>query len=494
MALLPWLLLPLVYFRRNRVNILPRLAQDRGEVEIRSEEKYKALIEQASDAILISDADGLILETNCTSWKLFKFPKEELESMNISQLYLAKELRERPFQYRELFEKKVVRSQRTVVCKDGSHVPVEATVKRLSDGRFMAILRDNSERIRTEGELKAAIEKYEFVARATSDTIWDWDINRNIKTYNGGIRTVFGYDVQEVGNAYQWIIDKIHPEDLQRVRDAFLRVIDKKTETLQLEYRFRCADGTYKHVFDRSFVIYGTDHNPARVIGTMQDITKTRMDEKRIEKAVLDAQEKERLHLGRELHDNVNQILASGNMTLKASIEYLPDISKVTELIEAGTRSIDLAMEEIRKLSHELAPAGIEDSSLKDIVSELLHRVNIQEKYVIEFEFDESLYCLMDEGIIINIYRILQEQLKNITKYAEAKHITIVLGARDRMIYLKISDDGRGFDPRTVVRGIGLNNIKKRIDSLSGKFILKSAPGMGCTIIAEFSSHGKRTV
>ncbi|HVU94408.1 MAG TPA: PAS domain S-box protein [Puia sp.] len=466
--------------RHLRQTILPREQIDR------SEEKYRTLIEQASDTILISDTDGHILETNHSAWKMFGYDKDELDAMNISELYSPTELRERPFQYQELFNKKVVRTERTIVCKDGSQVPVEVTVKRLSDGRFMAILRDISERKRAEDQLKAAVGKYELVAQATSDTIWDWDLIRNTKTYNSGIRDVFGYDVHEVQDADQWIIDKIHPEDIEQVRESFLHVVENRKQNLQLEYRVRCANGTYKHVYDRSFVIYGPDNQPARLIGAMQDITKSKEEEKRIATAIIDAQEKERLHLGQELHDNVNQILACALLTLDATDEYYPDAGKMATLINSTRQNLDLAINEIRRLSHQLAPAHIEDARMNDIIEELLNRINVQGKYNIRFESDPDIDLLTDECIIINLYRITQEQLKNIVKHADAKHIAVTLAIRHDTISLSIDDDGRGFDSRTEAKGIGLNNIRKRVESLSGKFTLRTAPGKGCTIITEF--------
>ncbi|HVU83239.1 MAG TPA: PAS domain S-box protein, partial [Puia sp.] len=484
--------LPNIYFFLFRRGVAPRQENYRytkaeaARYSTRgSEEKYRILIEEASDAIVISDVDGDILETNDSAAEMLGFDKDQLVGMNIRELYLNTELKDRPFQYKELFEKKVVRTERIIVCRDGSEVPVEVMVKRISDGRFMAIIRDITERRKVENELKAAIEKYDILAKATSDTIWDWDLHRNTKVYNGGIRTVFGYDVHEVGNADGWIMDKLHPEDLEYVREAFLHAISNKKQNLQLEYRFRCSDGSYKYVYDRSFVIYGSDHKPARIIGAMQDITLSREEDKRIATAIIDAQEKERLHLGRELHDNVNQILACAHLTLEAARDYIADTDKTGELIACTKGTIELAIEEIRKLSHHLAPAAIEEACLKNIIEQLLGQINIQKKYSIEFEFDDQLLQLRDDRIIVNLYRIIQEQLKNIVKYADASRISVVLLIRDELIHLRIEDNGRGFDPRVAGKGIGLNNIRKRIESLSGKFILRSAPGNGCVIMAE---------
>ena len=79
----------------------------------------------------------------------------------------------------------------------------------------------------------------------------------------------------------------------------------------------------------------------------------------------------------------------------------------------------------------------------------------------------------------------MQEQMKNIVKYAEAKKIEIAVTRSNGSISLRIFDNGKGFDVKTVKNGIGLSNIKKRAESLSGKFLLNSASGKGCEIIVE---------
>jgi signal transduction histidine kinase len=88
-------------------------------------------------------------------------------------------------------------------------------------------------------------------------------------------------------------------------------------------------------------------------------------------------------------------------------------------------------------------------------------------------------------NIQINLYRILQEQIKNIVKYADASEIEITVTQAQDTIMMRIYDNGKGFDVKTAKKGIGLSNIKKRAESFSGKFILNSAKGKGCEILLE---------
>src|SRR5262249_47167742 len=94
-----------------------------------------------------------------------------------------------------------------------------------------------------------------------------------------------------------------------------------------------------------------------RFMAILRDISERKKEEDRIAKAIIEAQEKERLHIGKKLHDNINQTLASAHMTLCAERNYYPDIAKPHELIPLTRTRIEEALIEIRKLSHQLAPA-----------------------------------------------------------------------------------------------------------------------------------------
>jgi two-component system sensor histidine kinase UhpB len=450
-----------------------------------SEKKYRTLIEEASDAIFISDLSGKILEVNHSATKLIGFSLEELQKMNVRQIYSEEELLRKPLFYKELFENQRICTDRDLLHRNGNLIPVEITVKLLSDGRFMAIIRDVSERQKAEEQTRAAVERYDILAEATSDTIWDWDIVNDRKLYNSGLKKMFGYDLYEVKYVFDWLNRQIHPDDLIFVKAAFQEACEKNKQTIQMEYRFRCADGSYKNIFDRAFVIYDADQKPIRMIGSMQDVTHIKEEEKRIAKVIIDAQEQERRFIGQELHDNVNQILAGAQLTLSIAKQYCTDTSKARELINTGRGHIEQAITEIRKLSHELAPVVFDESSLKEIFSQLLNSINVEEKFDIYFEFDEMIDTAADENIQVNLYRILQEQIKNIVKYSGAERISVVLKLNNGNIKFRISDNGRGFDMDHLKKGIGLNNIRKRVEALSGKFLLNSSPGKGCEIMAE---------
>ncbi|WP_166922108.1 PAS domain-containing sensor histidine kinase [Flavobacterium poyangense] len=135
---------------------------------------------------------------------------------------------------------------------------------------------------KTNQDIKESNEKYDIVAKATSDTIWDWKIQKDSIGWNKGIESVFGYNHKEVGKTSKWWFDKIHPEDSIRMSIKLYSFIEQKTEKWQDQYRFRCADGTYKYVLDRGFLLKDENGRAIRMIGAIQDITKQKEEEQRL--------------------------------------------------------------------------------------------------------------------------------------------------------------------------------------------------------------------
>jgi PAS domain S-box-containing protein len=134
----------------------------------------------------------------------------------------------------------------------------------------------------TNEEIKDSNERYDIVAKATSDTIWDWKIQEDSFIWNKGIQGVFGYKKEEVGKTSKWWFDRIHPEDSIKMSIKLYSFIEQKTEKWQDEYRFKCADGTYKYVFDRGFLVKDEEGNAIRMIGAIQDVTKQKEEEQRL--------------------------------------------------------------------------------------------------------------------------------------------------------------------------------------------------------------------
>lgn len=134
----------------------------------------------------------------------------------------------------------------------------------------------------TNKEIKESNERYDIVSKATSDTIWDWKIQEDRMTWNKGIEGVFGYKQDEVGESSGWWFENIHPEDSIKMSIKLYSFIEQKTEKWQDQYRFKCADGSYKYVLDRGFILKDENGKSVRMIGAIQDITKQKEEEQRL--------------------------------------------------------------------------------------------------------------------------------------------------------------------------------------------------------------------
>jgi signal transduction histidine kinase len=216
-----------------------------------------------------------------------------------------------------------------------------------------------------------------------------------------------------------------------------------------------------------------------RVLRAMEsEISNQKIQEqKKIARAILTAQEKERNHIGQELHDNISQILASSKLYLTSACE---DNESLKELVKYPTELIDRSIREIRSLSsRHVTP--LKDVDLQDLVQSLLGRLRENTSIHTVFTYNIAERELTDD-LKLNIYRIVQEQINNIVKYASAGNVSITIEARPAGLHIELKDDGAGFDPTRKRSGIGLSNIMNRIESFNGKMILESSVGKGCSI------------
>ena len=211
------------------------------------------------------------------------------------------------------------------------------------------------------------------------------------------------------------------------------------------------------------------------------DVTEKNLHELQITKAIINTQEEERYEIGGELHDNVCQILATSLMSLSMVKGDLPP--EKTVLLNQCKEYINMALEEIRNLSHRLAPAFFDDSTLEEAFIRLLNAFNPENKYKVLLNFDKAV---INRGISLalqlNLYRILQEQLRNISRYANADTLRVEVALLNNSLSMQISDNGIGFHPESIKNGIGFSNMKRRAELFSGSMEIISLPGNGCTI------------
>lgn len=194
--------------------------------------------------------------------------------------------------------------------------------------------------------------------------------------------------------------------------------------------------------------------------------------------AIIKGQEKERAEIGRELHDNINQLLTSAKLYL--NVARTNEEMRLT-MITQSEEIINNTMEEIRHLSKSLIAPTLHGQGLQQALEEMINFFSIESKFSIHLTCNHKANTLREE-ITLTLFRITQEALVNIVKHAGATNVWIDLTLRVNYVELEIKDDGKGFEPDKKRNGIGLFNMKNRIDLHNGTMVVRSSPGKGCTI------------
>jgi len=200
-------------------------------------------------------------------------------------------------------------------------------------------------------------------------------------------------------------------------------------------------------------------------------------EQKRITRAIITAQEQERNRIGRELHDNICQILSTAKLYIELAREDRPELN---ELVNYPIELITNSISEIRSLSKR-SVTPLKNINLNEMAQLLVNDLNKTTAIRTTFAYHVN-GAVIDDGLKLNIYRILQEQLNNIVKHADAKNVSVSIEAGNKVIQAIVVDDGKGFDLNKKRNGIGISNMINRIESFNGEIQIDSTPGNGCTV------------
>ena len=199
----------------------------------------------------------------------------------------------------------------------------------------------------------------------------------------------------------------------------------------------------------------------------------------------------ERHRIARDLHDSLGHSLTGLNFQLQTAIQLCqPESYQAQEFLNEAHRLVQVASQEVRQSVKALRNDELETQSLETLIESLVNDFEQNTGILPEVEIDLS--TAIPSQLITPTYRIIQESLNNICKYAVATAVNIsiyYISQTSEKLYLKIEDNGRGFDPEKVCGGYGLQGIQERVNFLQGNFQLESQPGHGCCITVEIPIH-----
>jgi PAS domain S-box-containing protein len=343
---------------------------------------------------------------------------------------------------------------------------------------------DVTEQVISRKKIEASEKQFRQIVETAQEGIWMLDEKNLTRFVNAKMCRILGYpEEQMMGKPPHFFVRQKGEKPGQGLFSTGIN-----TTIEMYEDQFETKSGTVVWAQLSTNPIFDDEGNYKGALAMVTDITqRKRLEEKivrqkvqqqkEITKAALLVQEKERNFLGSELHDNINQILTAVKLQLKYYIEN-PDASK--EIITRSHTYLAMAIEEIRMLSQRLVTHRFDEDSLVEAIHFLIKGLSIEKMVVlIAGELNESA---IHESIKLTIFRIVQEQLNNISKYAKATEVTITISNDTKEVSLQICDNGIGFNPKEKRAGVGLTNINNRVESYNGNVEIRSAPGKGCNL------------
>ena len=236
---------------------------------------------------------------------------------------------------------------------------------------------------------------------------------------------------------------------------------------------------------------FGAEGQLLNIISTYTDITEQKdmareLIEHEIEKqklitqATIDGQEKERMEIGKELHDNISQHLTTTRLYVEVMREKADEASQ--EMLSRIHKNISDIINEIRHLSQSLVPPTLGDIGLVESMRDICNSLKVMHRFELEFAHRYFNEENIPDNMKLMFFRIFQEQVNNIIRHADATEIRILLEADAEHIVMFISDNGKGFDPDHHRKGQGLKNIVNRATLFKGRVDIKTAPGKGCAL------------
>jgi signal transduction histidine kinase len=327
-----------------------------------------------------------------------------------------------------------------------------------------------------------------FLAPGSKTNNWEWDMVAN-KIYRSEPLIQLIGNPKNIAPNLIWWLDRIHPGDILKVSSTIQSVIEEREQYWECEYRLKNTNGTYLEVMDRGFILYEAD-KPVRFIGNLINITekKQAIQKKKLDQIKKQIQEKEvifSLHdkeknkIGEALNENINQLLAASKMIINnlktnnetdklhksLAVQYLNKGIAAVKKIYIDTRS-----------QQPLFYSSFEEN-IQMLISELQVNYDIKVKLNCP-EFPEQLHQTVKD----NIFKIIQEQFKNIKEYSKAKTVKLTIQSKKGGLKIQVTDNGIGFADSMVNWGLGFASIRERVKLYNGTLIIKRGLHHGCDL------------
>ena len=466
---------------------------------IESEGRLQAIIQSAMDAIIIADAEQRIVLFNAAAERIFGCTGAGAIGADIGRFIPGLRLTPRP---RHQVEGEVADSSLrnlgehlalTGVRAGDSEFPIDASISQVQlrgVAHFIAILRDVTERRRVEAALRENEQHYQALFSQAMDGILLLDAQGNIVDVNGSFARMHGYAVEEL---LQMNLSKLDtPETLALAPGRIARILDGGAISFEVEHYHK--DG---HILPMDVATSAIDIGGRMyVLAFHRDIAERRRAEQELRrsqqalrglsKAANKALEAERRRTARELHDELGQSLTALKMDLESLRSALPPGQpELEERALAMHALLDGTIAATRRIAADLRPLMLDDLGLAAALDWLTQNFSKHTGIATDLVIDDTV-AQVPEPIASALYRITQESLTNVAKYAQATNAEIRLERDGDWVQLLVRDNGRGIEAADQEkRGtFGLLGIRERVMLLGGEVAILGARGQGSEVRA----------
>lgn len=307
---------------------------------------------------------------------------------------------------------------------------------------------------------------------------WEYSYVNDITNWSDELYNIFGLNKDEEINFVQILNSRIHQEDYDQFDDLLVQLSQVK-QTIQKEFRIILDDQTIKHILATIQVQFNDKNEKIKIIGTFQDISERKFIEqkqieleqlkleqkKKIIEAILITKEKEQKRFAEELHDDIGSSLMLVKFAIDKQKISKENKQEIFELIGTITKKI-------RLLSNELSPNILEEFGLINALIHYIQTVRQNTLINISLNYNEEDTSFLTKEEEISIFRIVQELLSNILKYADSKIVEIDLELTENEFIISVQDDGSGYIPKVedkLKSSFGLLNIESRVEFIKAR-------------------------
>jgi PAS domain S-box-containing protein len=339
---------------------------------------------------------------------------------------------------------------------------------------------------KAEAVLGESERRFRVMADTTPSLVWMCDSHGKI-TYLNERRTSFTGTAPNAEYSETWVA-YVHTDDLENVLNTFAEALNTR-RPFSMEYRLRRKDGVYRWMFDVASPRVNGDGSFVGFIASAVDTTDQKIAQQALEKMsgqLIEAQEKERTRIARELHDDICQRLALLSVELEQaerSSNESPTASK-KRLKEIRKHCSEIAGD-VQSMSHQLHSSKLDLLGIVAAIRGFCKEFSNQNEVSVEFT-ENNVPGYLQKEISLCLFRVVQEALHNAVKYSGVIQFTVELTGIENEIQLLVKDAGAGFDVEEAKknRGLGLLSMQERIHIVHGRFSVNSKPGQGTEILA----------